>query len=307
METDRISQENFAHGENSGLGSLNYSMLIEDFAISRYRLKDNKLSIKLTGVKAEEIKMDLSNLLRFDQYGLDMHSEKFEQIIMYTIESTSNHIVNNGHCIFEKIYKKSKRENKRLVSLRPISGKTLISRKYVTQIFTNEDNKIIKLKIPITKCYIVEFPIIICSEKKYLNTLKRIKGIDKRNPLKSIFDTNFDSKSSYDVWEHRRVLDLKLWEITKDISWHHRSQYSNKEMFSNYFLSLVDMEFKRNKILLLEHILKFIESIINDLFKNIEVNISYQKNHTDIEKEIEDFKRGNFNQDRYIKIIKDYF
>lgn len=112
--------------------------------------------------------------------------------------------------------------------------------------------------------------------------------------------------NGYDAFTHNNYLELIVWKLTKTISWHHRSQFSQKEIFSSYYTTLRDLKFKKTKLLLMYHIFKFMENMIEETFENVKLKICYIKSIEEINLLINNFEKGNFSIKDYEQAITDY-
>ncbi|MFK7833468.1 MAG: hypothetical protein AB8B52_09330 [Winogradskyella sp.] len=286
----------------------NSSMFIQDLSISKYSIKDEYLSISLESKKEEEISEFLANKVTTFQYRNQywMNSSNLEDEILQLIETISNQLTNKGHCVFEKVYDEGK-----LSRLKIVTGEVEVKMNNVVQIIPDEialkNESKSRISIPKEKCFIIDFPKSICSRKEYLNILKKMHEIDSKNPIHSILNpTSLNKANGYDMMKHRDKLDIILKRSTKNISWHHREQFSSKEKFSSYYSTLRSLKFRRTKIILLNHIFDFIKLIIENVFDETSLKISYSKTLDEIDNIILDYEKGKFTREQNLKIIKEF-
>jgi hypothetical protein len=298
-ETDQISIDyNYLYRTN-GIDGFNYNMLMDDFQFNKYSYhRGEGITFDIQSSNIEQITKIV--IEKFDTSYEPWRTNTINDVLMDFFVLIANKLVYDGSCCFERILLN---EDQSFARLNLIKGALKYTNKYVIQ-FT-QDNKI---KIPREKCYILEFPEEICSTKEYVSMLTKIRQIEsKGDPMHTILNpTELNSTKGYDTMEHRNYIELDLWKLTKLISWHHRSLYSQKEMFSSYYTALRDLEFKRNKLIIMNHVFKFIENVIEDIFEDTKLNISFTKTVSDINDLIDSFKNGNFSSDDYLKVIREY-
>lgn len=286
----------------------NSSMFMEDLSMSRYRIKEDFLSISLESENQDEIADFLSNQVTTFNYRnrwgnrLNLNEELLE-----LLETISDKLVNEGNCVIEKIFD----ENGSLTRLKVIRGEVKIRSEKVIQVIPKNIAKELKSKtkisIPKSKCFILEFPEEICSIKDYKNILEQMLKIDSKDPLFSVLNpSNLSKAKGYDAMKHRENLDIILRRLTRKISWHHREQFSSGDKFSYYYSILRSLKFKRTKLQMLNHIFKFIEQIVNELFPEANLKIAYEKTISDIDKIIENYKNGEFPHELHMQIIREY-
>jgi len=286
----------------------NSSMFIEDLSISKYSIKDEYLSISLESNKEEEITSFLTNNVTTFRFRNNywMNKSNFKDEILELIETISNQLINKGHCVFEKVYSEGK-----LTRLKVVMGEIKMKRNNIVQIIPNDiatkTKSKTKILIPKEKCFTLEFPKSLCSKNEYLIILKKMAEIDAKDPMFSILNpSNLSKVKGYDVMKHRDRLDIILRSLTKDLSWHHREQFSSNEKFSNYYSTLRSLKFRRTKIILLNHIFDFIKLIIENTFDETTLNINYSKTLIDINKIIDDYENGKFTNDLQLQIIQEF-
>jgi hypothetical protein len=234
-------------------------------------------------------------------------TNNIQEIIADLLDSISRELVHNGHCIFEKIHNQ---ETKELLCLKIISGNTKIKRANVIQTLSKKmsyENKTKrKVYIPKSKCFIIKFPKEVTSEKNYLKMLDTMFKIDSKNPLHSFLKpTNLNKTNGYDFMDHRERLDIILRKLTNPISWHHREQFSN-DKFSTYYSTLSDLNFRRTKMLMMQHILFFIKDMTERIFSDAVLSIKYYKKIEDLDRIIHNYKLGEFSSELHTNIIENY-
>lgn len=279
----------------------NYNMLIDDLCFSKYGYNRDEISFNLESDNPSTDLEDIFAKFEFprDSWGrINANSEILEFFV-----SISNALICDGICCFERI--SSLKDNK-VERIRMIKGDLRKKKKCIVQHLPKElGNK--RVKIPLNKCYVLEFPNEICSTNEYLKTMEKIKKIDSKDPVLSILNPSHLSKvKGYDPFEHKNYLELILWKLSKKISWHHRSYASHKEFFSNYYTSLRDLNFKKNKLILMNHVFRFMEKMIDEEMKGVKSSITFTKSLDDIELLIMNFKTGNIKSDDYLQAIRDY-
>ena len=272
IETDRISQ-NIRDQRAQYNNGHNLSMFLDDLSYSRYDIKDNTVNISVTSPNDALLVSALNE--KFPNS--DRWRNNLNESILNFFAMISSELIYTGVCAFEKICIKDSSE---FIALKLISGKLEFKKDKIIQYVTDESRNNIQVFIPIEKCFIIEFPDEICSTKEYLKILDEMLVIDNKNPMFSILNPSALNKiSGYNPMEHNKKLDLILWGITKKISWHHRSQFSKKELFSPYYLTLRDLKFKKTKLILMNHIFKFIEEMIENIFSDTKISIAYIKKY----------------------------
>lgn len=288
------------------LGGHNISMLLDDLSFSKYDLKDELITVSVNPDIENQLEKSIRETFPIskDSWNTNLSDSLFDFFSLI-----SSKIVHEGFCVFEKVTIIDETQSD-LVYLKLINGDLEIKKTKIIQNISKEQAERIGCKTKITiekeKCFIIDFPDKICSRKSYLKILKEIKKIDAKDPMFSILNpTPLNGINGYDTLTHRRYLDLVLWNLTKKISWHHRSQFSQKEIFSNYYLTLRDLKFKRTKLIFMNHIFRFIERVIEELFQET-ITIIYFKDISDIDQLISDFMSGNFTNKDYLKAISDY-
>ena len=305
-KTDQISIE-FSTTRDDSYSRLNSSMFLEDMAFSRYRIKKEYLSTILKCENPEEVIDFLSNRISIFRYRNRWGDRlNLEDSVLDLIEFISARIARNGYCVFEII-----KGGDDLTKLKVVLGDIQVKKKEVVQLIPSDIAKELncktKISIPRTKCFLIEFPKVICSGKKYKKILKEMGEIDDNDPMYSILNpSNLTKIEGYDPMKHRKKLDLILRQLTRDTSWHHREHSSSRDIFSNYYVTLRSLRFKRTKIILLKHIFDFIESIVANIFEGPILKIEYAKTIEDIDKIIENYEIGKFTHEQHMKIITEY-
>jgi hypothetical protein len=299
--TDQISI-NFQYPYQYNRESLfNYNMLIDDLSFNKYRYSNGEINFDLESDNVSEAMekiIEKFELCTDSWRNLNTNNEILDFFILI-----SNTLIYDGICCFERI---SSVQNNKLESIIKVKGDIRKKNGFIIQKLPKEvGNK--SVRIPSNKCHVLEFPEEICTTTEYLNIMKKIRAIDSKDPILSILNPSPLNKiKDYDAFKHKKYLELILWKITKKISWHHRSNFSQKEDFSNYYTILRDLNFKKNKLILMNHVFRFIEKMINEEIEGVKLSITFTKSIDDIELLINNFKIGHFKTDEYLKTIKDY-
>ncbi|QGK75030.1 hypothetical protein [Flavobacterium sp. SLB02] len=279
-----------------------HSMLMQDLSFDKFEHRKGLITFTLEAQDSNTILEEITNI--FKLHPDTWRGNSTEVVLIELFLLIANELIRDGICCFEK---NSSISNNTLVSIKLIDGN--IKRKWNSlkqSVPKSIGNK--SVKIPIDKCFILEFPHQICTTKQYSSVIKSIKEIDsKDSPMLSVLNPSKLSKiKGYDSITHHNYIELKTWGLTKDISWHHRSQFSQKEFFSSYYMTLRDLKFKKTKLLLMYHIFKFMENMIEEVFDDVKLKINYIKNIEDINLLIDNFEKGNFNLENYTQAIRDY-
>ncbi|MEN3324322.1 hypothetical protein VP395_11340 [Mariniflexile soesokkakense] len=306
INTDRVSIEFKEDMDRDFFLRHNTSMLLDDLKVSRYNFRDDSVDLSIDS-KIE----DIVNIIdeKFPDYNFNSWRIDLTNTILDFFDVISDELVKNGICVFEKVCNS---DDGVFNSLSIVNGKKEIKRKLIVQqipkniSIKNNINK--SVSIPIDKCFVLEFPKTICTKKQYIRILDNVKNIDSKDPVLTVINsTDLSRTQGYDVWDHRKKLDLILWQMTKKISWHHRQHYSSKELFSNYYMTLKNLKFYKTKLILVEHIFNFIKHVIENIFEETTFNFKLKKSLEDIDLIIDDFKKGNFTHQQYMGVISDYF
>lgn len=301
IKTDQISydfrNQEFQYNRNGH----NVSMFLDDLSFSRYSIKDRSVKIEVTTPDEAFLVASINEKFPIN----DSWRNNLSESILNFFALISGELAHNGFCIFEKVCILN---SSKFIALKLIKGKLTLKKEKIIQYVPNEKgNNSKKIIIPLDKCFKIEFPNDICTFKEYVKVLTKMREIDTKNPMFSILNPSELNKiTEYNPLEHNKKLDLVLWNLTKKISWHHRSQFSRKELFTGYYLTLRDLKFKKTKLILMYHIFNFIEEIIEKVFDETKISINYIKKIEDIDELIENFKKGNFSQQDYLKAIGEY-
>lgn len=304
IKTDQISIE-FQSDNNNHFSKPKSFMFIEDVGISKYRIKNTYLSTDLACENPEKVINFLSkNILIFHRANQWGGTLNLKESILDIIETISSRLAIKGYCVFEKITSTDGR-----LTLKIIQGDVIVRNKKVIQIIPKDNTQKLSNKsiIPKSKCFIIEFPNKICSSKQYRKLLTQIGKIDLKNPLHSALNpTKLSSLPGYNTIVHHEKLELYLKRLTRKISWHHRENFSPSDNFSNYYSTLRSLKFIRTKIILLNHISDFVESIVADIFGNSILKIHYLKTLNEIELIIKNYEDGEFTRDLHLQIIQEF-
>jgi len=234
----------------------------------------------------------------------------FTEAILDTITYIAKHIVNDGIIIFEHI-KYVDNNGFTSYGLKRIYGeKLVIKRKYITQTIPPEvaleNNTSISIKIPKSKCSIIEFPKALGGKKKYLKILKELKELDINNPVLNFSRSPLSGAKGYNVMEHERLNRIELTKVTKPISWHHR-RHSGDD-FSGFYYVRRSLKFRRSQVILRDYIINELNHIISIIAKKEKLKTSLKieglLSLEEINQKISDWETGNldvakFNEDLY--------
>lgn len=279
-----------------------HSMLMQDLSFDTFQHKKGLITFTLEAQDSNAVLDEIINV--FELHPDTWQGISTEVVLIELFLLIANKLIRNGICCFEK---NSSITSNALINIKLIDGNIKRKRNFIKQSLPKDIEKK-SVKIPIDKCFILEFPKQLCTTKQYSSVIKSIKEIDsKDSPMLSILNPSKLSKiKGYDNIAHHNYIELITWGLTKDISWHHRRQFSQKEIFSTYYLTLRDLKFKKTKILLMYHIFKFMENMIEEVFNDVKLKINYIKNIEDINLLIDNFEKGNFSHEDYIKASRDY-
>ncbi len=306
-KTDQISLDFETQQKSDFLLGRNSSMFMEDISFRRYSIKEKFLLISLESKTPDEVIDFLSNKITTFRHRNNWRNRlNLNDAVLELLETISGKLVHNGNCIIEKIY-----EDGNLVCLKVVRGEVIIKRKNVIQLvpanIAKEINSKTKVFIPRTKCFVLEFPEEICSSKDFKYILQQMVEIDSRDPMYSIMNPSDLSKTNgYDAVAHRDKLDIVLRKLTRKISWHHREQFSSVDKFSNYYSTLRALKFKKTRVIMLNHLFKFLKLIVENSFTDTTLNITYSKTIEDIDNIISDYQEGEFSHEVHMQIIQEY-
>ncbi|GAA3732975.1 hypothetical protein GCM10022422_14490 [Flavobacterium ginsengisoli] len=303
-ETNQISIEfrypyDYHHKEAT---YFHYSMLMDDLSFDTFQHRKGLITFTLETQNSNAVLDEIINI--FELHPDTWQGISTEVVLIELFLLITNKLTRDGICCFEK---NSSIANNTLLNIKLIDGDIKRKWNFLKQSVPKDiENK--SVKIPIDKCFIIEFPHQLCTTKQYSSLIKTIKEIDsKDSPMLSILNPSKLTKiKGYDTLAHHNYIELITWRLTKDISWHHRSQFSQKEIFSSYYLTLRDLKFKRTKLLIMYHVFKFMENMIEEVFNDVKLKISYIKNIDDIDILIDNFEKGNFSHEDYMQAIRDY-
>lgn len=280
-----------------------HSMLMQDLSFNTFQHRKGLIIFSLEANDSNTTLDEITNIFKLNP---DTWRGKATDVVLIELFLLiANKLIKDGICCFEK---NSSIANNTLTSVKLIDGDTKRKWNFIKQSLPKDIEKK-SVKIPIDKCFILEFPHELCTTKQYSSVIKNIKEIDsKDSPMLSILSNHskLNKIKGYDAIAHNEYIELITWQLTKDISWHHRSQFSQKEIFSSYYLTLRDLKFKKTKLLLMYHVFKFMENMIEEIFNDVKLKINYIKNIEDINLLIDNFEKGNFTHEDYVQAIKDY-
>lgn len=151
-----------------------------------------------------------------------------------------------------------------------------------------------KIKIPKTKCIVIQFPETLGGTANYLQSLYEFKDLEKMNPMRNYLKGSFSDFSLYNLNDHHKLFQLESWKRSKFLNWHHRG--SNDELFSSFYHTFRRLAFKKSRILLRDHVISEILNLVNilsnKLNKEIDLKIAKFVKLEDIEEKIEGWKKG---------------
>lgn len=299
IKTDKISLE----VNSSYDSSHNLTMFIEDLKFSKYRVKDGKLNIE---VKYDVNKTSESDIIERVRSLFNIHKgfwrNELNEVLLTVIENIWYEVISEGYCVLERVKDFDNGEEVLLI----INEINDIGKKNILQKYYSLEGGKKYVKIPLNKCYFLKFPEEICNYKQYRKILSEIKNIDKKDPMFSVLNpTGLKNIKGYDYIEHKKKLNEILFSITKDISWDFRSRFSSE--FSDYYIMRRNLLFKKNKLILFNHVTNFVKGIVEKSFQELEVNFKFHKSILDIDNQVQRLENGNYSQKEFTNTLMECF
>ncbi|MBP8017060.1 hypothetical protein KAZ01_03555 [Candidatus Gracilibacteria bacterium] len=288
----------------------NLNMFFDDLRNSLFPYKNDKFSIEMNLKDSilESRVIKFLSLPNYNTYNLTDTLSCFFEDIIYSL-------LKYKKIVFEIIECENKREKtnyKRMIFI--IEGKVKIGKNNVIQYFTKyeslNNNIPRKIKIPIEKCLIIEYPNIYKNYKMIKKIINKIAEMDKYNELQFSSDyINSDKKkqSYYDLSLHHDLMNIEKWKSTKEIGWNFRANLGGyNDMTFEFYRAYRGLIFKKFIINLRYYLFQNIEDIINKVFpqeKHIELVINGLFDIKQINDSINKWFNGEMNFDEVYDII----
>ncbi len=299
VETDRISIDYNTPYFDSGMEN-NTSMFLKDFCdiIPTYDLESKNINCYLTPIN-KPLEKRLHGFLP-NKHGRHSFPPTFNELILTTIKYIAECILHDGHIVFEFVKQKDIEGNEFFTLIRFKDSEIKYDKGYVIQNNSNdslENNSTInQIKIPLSKCFIISFPDLLGGEKKYLKFIKKFQSIGSQSPMMIHAHNSFPNDIGYELMEHQRLHDLELRKISLPFNWHHRANFSNKDLFSGYYNFYKRISFRKSQIILRDYIINEFKFIISEWSERIgeksELNIDGLTQLSEVDRKIKEWQTG---------------
>ena len=240
--------------------------------------------------RKEQFQVTLQNIPEhFQQHLIDAlptrdERHHFNEAILESVEEIADNLVRYGRAVYEFVqFTETKPKEFILMDISDldlvIKDKVVIQRNIPLRA-QQELNLPSSIEIPRTKCFIIDFPETVGGRDKYMKLL---------NDLSKPFDESFygfamshieRKMPEYNFNEHSRINKEFLWSATREIGWHHRSVGDENDLCFPHYAILRRLRFRRSKLILRDHILENLISIIKDIGKQLEIALEIKITNT---------------------------
>lgn len=283
------------------------NMFVEDFQnIVPIYDRENKIKCYLTPVDQDFEKILMELLPSVHGY----NNRSFTEVVLNSILFIARYLVDSGQVILEFTTKVDLNEelNYELVSVRgdeiKVEGEKVIqviTPKPDLQLFNTEIKE-----IPRDKCYLIEFPESLGGASTLLDFVKKVGEMGEEFNNIGFFNNPLNNTKGYDWQEHHNAYETTFWRYTKTYHWHHRSL--SRDKLSSYYDIYRRLMFRKNQLILRDHIIKELCLIITDIAlkfeKRVELKIEGLLTISDIDLALEIWKKGTPSPDYITKVLK---
>ncbi|WP_454804245.1 hypothetical protein [Mucilaginibacter phyllosphaerae] len=190
-----------------------------------------------------------------------------------------------------------------------ISGDKVIRDGHIVQRLTPEEaaqwDTAQEIKIPLEKCWIIDFPDNLGGKKGYLKFLQEMKELGNSDPFRIFLDNELRGLKGYDIAKHHKIADLSLWEQTKEFGWHHRE--TSGKMFSGYYMINRRLRFRKTQFILRDHIIaeliKYVDQFLSSDDRTFALSIDHIGTTESVSQAIDDWAAGKLQQEELTAVL----
>jgi hypothetical protein len=229
-----------------------------------------------------------------------------------TLEFIASDILSSGYGLYEIVSKEIFPDHF-VFELDRINGDRLRFRRRKLEQFIpqSEAQRLgipIKHEIPIEKVLRIEFPKELGGKRALTKFLHRLNQFSEHDPTFSFLNSSLEREKNYNLNLHRKLHTTRLWKLTSKYGWDHRRPIANDEDFTEYFYLWRKLDFRRNQIILRDHIASELKEFINlqqFKFEDKPISVEFKLSPTieDLNKAIGDWEKGDYDIDFIVSLL----